>query len=87
MSYVKQGGGGKRDAAEPAIVAALRELGCTVRYLSGKGNPDLLVRRPLHRWWTPLEVKSGTAGYTKNQNPDDWATVRTPAQAIEEVFG
>ena len=33
----------RRDGAEPAIVAALNALGCSVQPLSGKGVPDLLV--------------------------------------------
>ena len=33
----------RRDGAEPAIVAALSALGCSVQPLSGKGVPDLLV--------------------------------------------
>lgn len=32
-----------RDAAEPAIIAALRAIGATVVALSGKNLPDLLV--------------------------------------------
>ena len=85
MSFRKHASGGKRDAAEGPIVEALRGLGCTIRFLSGRGNPDLLVRSPRGRW-TPLEVKTGKAGYTPNQDPTNWPTVRTPEEAIAEVF-
>lgn len=33
----------RRDSNEAAIVDALRKMGCSVEYLSGKGTPDLLV--------------------------------------------
>lgn len=86
MSYHKRGAGGKRDLAEPAIVDALRVLGCRVYCLSGQGNPDLLVRSCGGRW-VPLEVKSKGGTLTKNQQDLPWAVVRTPEQAIAAVFG
>lgn len=43
---VRRGGGGKRrDGVENAVVAALRQLGCSVERLTGVGVPDLLVCR------------------------------------------
>ncbi len=46
MSFRKRGAGGRRDIAEPAIVAALNACGVRTFPLSGTGNPDLLcVRR------------------------------------------
>lgn len=86
MSFRKQASGGKRDAAEGPIVDALIGRGCKVCYLSGKGNPDLLVKAPAGAWM-PLEVKTGKGGYTANQDPDAWPTVRTPAEALAVVFG
>lgn len=46
----------KRDAAEAAIVAALKSIGCEVWPLSGKALPDLLLKRG--GVWQVCEVKS-----------------------------
>lgn len=86
MSFRKRGSGGKRDAAEGPIVEALRGLGCTICFLSGQGNPDLLVRSPAGRW-VPIEVKSGKSGFTPNQDPTAYPVARTPQEAVDAVFG
>lgn len=54
----------RRDANEPAIVAALRDVGCSVQHLDqGDGVPDLLVGR--HGRTLLIEVKNPeAAGYT-----------------------
>lgn len=51
----------KPDAGQPAIVAALRAVGCSVEVLSdvGRGVPDLLVGRADRNYL--LEVKSPMA--------------------------
>lgn len=88
MSFRKRGSGGKRDRAEGPIVDALRDLGCRVWYLSGQGNPDLLVLKPgPTRIYVPLEVKSHGGTLTKNQQDVPWAVVRGPQEAIEAIFG
>jgi len=88
MSWRRYAGGGKRDAAERPIIEALQGLGCTVYQLSGKGNPDLLVRRPSPSGlWVPLEVKSDGGTLTKNQQDLEWPVVRDKYQAIQAVFG
>lgn len=63
------------DANQPAIVAALRQAGCTVQVLSavGKGCPDLLVS--YHGLLFMCEVKDGGKSPSKQRlTPDeaDW---------------
>jgi hypothetical protein len=56
--------GAHRDAVEPAIVAELQSLGCSVQPLNGKDIPDLLVGVPLPRGGgvnVLLEAKTGSA--------------------------
>jgi len=86
---MRVGGAGKRrDANEPEIVDALQQLGCRVKYVSGRGLPDLLVRVPgPSQRWVPLEVKTSTGKKTEAQLDSDWALVRTPEEAIAAVFG
>lgn len=86
---MRRGAGGKRrDASEAAIVAALRDLGCQVWYVSGAGLPDLLILAPgpSHRW-VPLEVKSAGGRKTTLQADIPWPVVRTPDEAIAAVWG
>lgn len=49
----------RRDANEQEIVKALRDAGCLVEPISGKGVPDLLVWSPFRRCILLLEVKDG----------------------------
>jgi hypothetical protein len=52
--------GQKRDAIEPAIIAALSKRGIEVHQLpGGNGKPDLLCYDPASDRWMPGEVKSG----------------------------
>ena len=58
----------KRDTNEPAIVAALEQVGAVVFRLNAPGCPDLLVG-----WrgtWLPMEVKTPTGTLTRLQ----WAS-------------
>lgn len=55
-----------RDAAEPAIIAALRAVGATVHQLSGEDIPDLLVG--YRGRTTLLEVKTPGLEYTDKRN-------------------
>ena len=83
MSYRRHAGGGKRDLAEPAIVAALEAYGVRVWRLGGQGNPDLLC---LYRArYTPLEVKTGTSKANANQQTIPWAIVRSVEDAIAVI--
>lgn len=72
MAYRQGGGKRRRDAIEPAIIAALEQAGCQVLQLHGAGVPDLLVQVPEHwrlPWasWVPLEVKSPGGRLTRAQ--------------------
>lgn len=55
-----------RDAAEPAIVAALRAVGASVWSVSGKDIPDLLVGYKGRTYL--LEVKTPGRAYTDKRN-------------------
>lgn len=56
----------KRDANELEIVAALRSIGVSVIFVSGKGAPDLICYHP--REGTRLiEVKTKHGKFTKAQ--------------------
>lgn len=83
MGYRRRAGGGRRDASEPAIVAALRAIGCQVWLLSGTGNPDLLVKRA-GRFYV-FEVKSGNARLTPNQDERNWPILRSVDDAVREM--
>ena len=83
MSFRRHAGGGKRDLAEPAIVAALEAYGVRVWRLGGVGNPDLLC---LYRArYTPLEVKTGRSKANLNQREIPWAIVRTVEEALATI--
>lgn len=80
--------GKRRDANEGAIAEALKGLGCTIRYCSGAGLPDLIVTAPgPSKRIVLLEVKTKTGKATKAQADIDWPIVRTPDEAIAAVFG
>lgn len=80
MSLKRRGAGGKRDAAEPAITKALRQVGCEIFYLSGQGNPDVLAWFRGHPY--VFEVKTAKGKRTKNQTMIPWPVVRTPAEGL-----
>lgn len=85
MSRVKRGAGGKRDGNETPIVEALRAIGCRVWFLSGQGNPDLLVYRE-GRYY-PMETKQRKGTLTPNQADIPWPIVRSVDEAIRVVNG
>lgn len=58
----------------------LRAMGCQVWFLSGTGNPDLLVKRA-GRFYA-FEVKSGKAKLTPNQNHANWPILRCVEDAL-----
>lgn len=70
----------RRDAAEPAIVAALEALGADVTRLSDAGAPDLLVEFRARLY--AFEVKSERGKRTKAQHRSRWPIVRTPEEAL-----
>ena len=83
MSLKKNAAGGRRDDAEPAIVAALNACGVQTWQLSGKSNPDLLCRR--RGRYLPLEIKTGNEKANANQQDIPWPIVRTVAEALAVV--
>jgi len=83
MSYRRRAGGGRRDGNEQAIVQALRQMGATVWFIGGTGNPDLLVL--FRGFFTPLETKRPKGTLTKNQQDIPWPVVRTPEEAMQAV--
>ena len=86
------------DANQPAIVAALTAIGCTVLHLHqlGKGAPDILVGFRGENWL--FEIKDGSKPPSKRRlTPDevdfhhDWrgqvGIVTSVEQAIDIVSG
>jgi hypothetical protein len=67
----------KIDANQPAIVAALRKIGCTVAITStiGKGFPDLVVARNRRNWL--IEVKDGSLPPSARELTPDQLTFHT----------
>ena len=87
MTFRRGGAGKRRDAIEPAIIAALRSRGIKVWQISGRGLPDLLCLHGLR--WVPLEVKSGltarlSAVQALQQAP--WEIVRSVDAALHAVL-
>ena len=86
MVFRRGGAGKRRDAIEPAIIQALRAVGCEVYQINGNALPDLLVRRC--RRWVPLGVKSGEKSRltpSERENPPSWPLVRSVEDALREV--
>ena len=83
MGFRRRAGGGKRDAAEKAIVEALEAHGAKVWRLGGTGCPDLLVA--YRDRYVPLEVKSGKGSLTRNQGTIPWPVVRSEAEALQAI--
>jgi Holliday junction resolvase len=73
----------RRDANEPAIVAALEAVGAQVTRISGKGAPDLLVRRAGRLW--AFEVKGKTGIRTAAQVATEWPVVRSVDDALKAI--
>lgn len=67
----------KIDANQPAIVAALRKIGCTVAITSavGSGFPDLVVARNRQNWL--IEVKDGRLPPSARELTPDQLTFHT----------
>lgn len=81
VSYRRRAGGGKRDAAEKAILEALDAVGAEYWQIGGTGNPDLLIR--FRRRFYAGEVKTGNAKETDNQGAFEvW---RTPDDVLKAI--
>lgn len=89
----------RRDANEPDIVKALRDLGCHVLRMSGPGLPDLAVGYAHTTVFLGVKRPDGPRGGTSkgrdrqsgDQRPDDWPggpweIVTTEAEAVEAVL-
>lgn len=81
---MRRGGSGKRrDAVEPAIIAALRAVGAEVWQVSGRGLPDLLIR---HRGrLLAFEVKTGGGKQTTAQVDSGFEIVRSVEDALRRI--
>ena len=85
--FRKGGAGKRRDAVEPAIIAALRAQGIVVWQISGRGLPDLLCWTGAR--WVPLEVKTGAKGRlsaVQAQQHAPWEIVRSVEEALHAVL-
>jgi len=85
VTFYRGGARRRRDAIEPAIIAALRARGAQTWQIGGRGLPDLLCwhqGRP-----TVLEVKSGNARLSAVQADAQapWPVVRSVAEAVAAV--
>lgn len=79
----------RKDANQPDIVRALRQTGCTVEILDGKGIPDLLVGKAGINFLMECKTKDGTLTPDQVAFHRDWrgqkAIVRTPLEALRVV--
>lgn len=79
----------RRDVNEAAIKAALIQAGCSVRALSSKGVPDLLIGLRGQNYL--LEIKSDKGKLTEDEIEffDTWkgqaAVVRSVTEALQAV--
>ena len=85
MTFRKGGAGKRRDATEPAIIQALKVVGCQVWQVSGRAVPDLLVYRGGK--YFPMEVKTAKGKLTKAQRDVPWPIVRSVDDAINVING
>ena len=73
----------RRDVIEGEIVRALEQVGAQVTRLSGRGAPDLLVRRAGKLY--AFEVKSTVGKRTKAQQETGWQIVRSINEALKAI--
>lgn len=83
MTFRKGGAGKRRDATEPAIIQALKVVGCQVWQVSGRAVPDLLVYREGR--YFPMEVKSVRGTRTEAQRDVPWPIVRSIDDAFDVI--
>jgi hypothetical protein len=82
----------KRDEAEPAVVERLRQLGASVRHLSGRDVADLLIgwRGQTHLAEVKTgraKLKPGQAEFARTWRGAPVATLRTPDEATAWLLG
>jgi hypothetical protein len=88
---MRRGAAGKRrDANEPAIIAALRAVGATVEQLSGPNLPDLLVGFCGGNWLFEVKTEKGKLRPNQHLWQDLWHgtvnIVRTPDEALRYIM-
>ena len=79
MPFRRGGGKHRRDALEPALLAALHRFGVQTWQINGAGLPDLLCY--FRGRFFALEVKSPGGTLTPAQQPAPWPIVRSLAEA------
>jgi Holliday junction resolvase len=75
----------RRDSIEPEIVKALEAVGWEVTRISGKGAPDILVRKGAGSLAYGFEIKSGSGKRTEAQEATQWPVIRSVSEALEAV--
>lgn len=75
----------RRDGNETAIRKALEAAGFDVTQISGKGAPDLLVRRRGGERLWGFEVKSAKGTRTEAQEQSQWPIIRCAEDALKEI--
>lgn len=80
----------RRDANEPAIIAALRAVGATVEQLSGPDVPDLLVGFARRTWLAEVKttkgkLRPGQERWIQTWRGDDVHVLREPADGLEMI--
>lgn len=86
MSFYKGGARKRRDAIEPDIIQALKQVGCEVWQINGRALPDLLVKR--RGVFYALGVKSGHgSALTESEaaGKTSWPLVRSVHDALVAV--
>lgn len=81
MPFRRGGGGKRRDANEPDVIAAVREAGGECWQVSGTGLPDLIVR--FRGRFYCGEVKTATGKLKKTQGA--FPIWRTPDDVLDAI--
>ena len=87
---MRRGAAGKRrDANEPAIIAALRAVGATVEQLSAPDLPDLLVGYCGGNWLMEVKTEKGKLKPGQERWQEWWRgvvdVVRSPEEALRRI--
>lgn len=86
MGFRRGGAGKRRDKIEPAVIKALRAVGCEVWQINGRALPDLLCKR--RGVFYALGVKSGEKARltpSEREKQPSWPLVTTPEQALQAI--
>lgn len=78
----------KVDSNQPAITAALRELGVSVTptHMVGNGFPDLVLGLEGHNFLVELKTKGGRLTEDELQWQQDWGGQFLVAQELSEIL-